>query len=415
MSNEPISNDPISKAPLLSVAEALARLLAAARARELCAEALALDQADGRVLARDYAALRTQPPRDVSAMDGFALRSADAPGKALAIIGESAAGHPFHASLQPGQAIRINTGAYVPPGADSVVMLEEAEVAGQMVTARVPCRIGAHIRRAGQDFLRGAPGLARGGRLTPGKLALLAAMNHAEVAVFRAPKLAILATGDELVAPGAAQDEEQIVASNSLAIAAMARRAGASIRDFGIARDTETSLHAAFDAMQAWGADVLVTIGGASVGAHDLVKPVAAARGASLDFYRIAMRPGKPLNFGRLGGALLLGLPGNPVSSFVCARLFLLPLLAALSGDAEAGGERPELVLLGAPCKANDERTDYLRAKLERDPSGRILAKPLERQDSSLLSAYAAAEALIIRPPHAAPAAAGDWVEMLRL
>lgn len=405
----------MSKAPLLPVADALARILAGASARKLATETIRIEEADGRVLARDCSARRTQPPRDVSAMDGFALRAGDTPGKALKIIGESAAGHPFAGTLHPGEAIRINTGAYVPAGADAVVMVEQTEVSGETVTPQITVPHGAHIRRAGQDFARGEPGLMHGTRLTPGKIALLGGMNNAEVEVFCAPKVAILATGDELVPPGAATDDEQIIATNSFAIAAMARRAGAVTRDFGIARDNEASLHAAFDAMRAWGADVLVTIGGASVGAHDLVKPVAAARGASLDFYKIAMRPGKPLNFGALDGALLLGLPGNPVSSFVCTRLFLLPLISALSGDAEAGRERPEPAFLGAPCKANDERADYLRATLEQNKEGRIIAMPLARQDSSLLSAYAVAEALIIRPPHAPAAAADDTVDILRL
>lgn len=405
----------MSKAPLLPVSEALARILAGARARKLEMETIRIEEADGRVLAEDCVARRTQPPRDVSAMDGFALCASDTPGKPLKIIGESAAGHPFAGQIGPGEAIRINTGAYVPAGADAVVMVEQTEVSGDTVTPQITVPPGAHIRRAGQDFTRGAVGLPAGTRLDPGKTALLGGMNNAEVSVFRAPKIAILATGDELVPPGAATDDEQIIATNNFAIAAMARRAGAVTRDFGIARDNEASLHAAFDAMRAWGADVYVTIGGASVGAHDLVKPVAAARGASLDFYKIAMRPGKPLNFGALEGALLLGLPGNPISSFVCTRLFLLPLIAALSGDPLAGAEQPEPALLGAPCKANDERADYLRATLSRDEAGRLVATPLARQDSSLLSAYAQAQALILRPPHAAPAAAGESVSILRL
>lgn len=403
------------KAPLLPVADALARILSGARARRLETEVIRVEEADGRVLARDCVSLRTQPPRDVSAMDGFGLRAADTPGKPLKIIGESAAGHPFAGIVGPGEAVRINTGAYVPEGVDAVLMVEQAEVAGETLTSTISCPPGAHIRRAGQDFTRGGVGLSAGTRLTPGKIALLGGMNHAEVSVYCTPKIAILATGDELVAPGAATDDDQIIATNAFAIAAMARRAGAVTRDFGIAKDTEASLHAAFDAMHAWGADVLVTIGGASVGAHDLVKPVAAARGASLDFYKIAMRPGKPLNFGTLEGALLLGLPGNPVSSFVCARLFLRPLIAALSGDASAGAEQPEVARLGAPCKANDERADYQRATLSRDATGALLAMPHARQDSSLLSAFAEAEALVIRAPHAPRAEAGEIVEILRL
>jgi molybdopterin molybdotransferase len=407
--------NPAVKAPLLPVADALARILAGAKGRARHTEVIRVERADGRVLARDCASLRTQPPRDVSAMDGFGLRAADTPGKPLTIVGESAAGHPFSGQVGPGEAVRINTGAYVPEGVDAVLMVEQAEISGEILVSTIPCPVGAHIRRAGQDFARGALGLGAGTRLTPGRIALLGGMNHAEVSVFRAPKIAILATGDELVAPGAATDDDQIIATNAFAIGAMARRAGALTRDFGIAKDTEASLHEAFDAMRDWGADVLVTIGGASVGAHDLVKPVAAARGASLDFYKIAMRPGKPLNFGAMEGALLLGLPGNPVSSFVCARLFLLPLVAALSGDARAGSEVPEAALLGAPCKPNDERADYLRGALSRDGAGALVATPHPRQDSSLLSAFAEAEVLIIRAPHAPRAEAGERVEILHL
>lgn len=401
------------KAPLLPVAEALARILAGAKARKLECEPVRVVEADGRVLAADCAALRTQPPGDVSAMDGFALRAADTPGKPLKIIGESAAGHAFAGTLKPGEAVRINTGAYVPSGADAVLVSERAEVTGECVVAQEPCPPGVHIRRAGQDFIKGGVALSAGTRLNPGRIALLGGMNHAEVAVFRQPKVAILATGDELMPPGEATREDQIIATNSFAISAMARRWGALTRDFGIARDVESSLHAAFDAMRDWGADVVVTTGGASDGGHDLVKPVAAARGASLDFYKIAMRPGKPLNFGTLEGALLLGLPGNPVSAFVCARLFLKPLIEALSGDAAAGRNDAQVAVLGAPCAANGERAEYLRGTLERDAAGRLMATPSPRQDSSLLSAYAEAEALIVRAPHAPAAPVGESVEIL--
>lgn len=405
----------MTRVPLLPVDEAIARIVAAARLRPLTRERVRVEAADGRVLATDCAALRTQPPGDVSAMDGFALRAADTPGKPLRIIGESAAGHAFSGALQPGEAVRINTGAYVPQGADSVLMVEMTRVEGETVVAEHASPPGAHIRRAGQDFTRGSVALGSGTRLTPGRLALLAGMNHAEIAVFCQPKVAILGTGDELALPGEATRDDQIIATNALALAAMARRYGAEARDFGLARDNEASLHAAFDAMRDWGADIIVTIGGASDGGHDLVKPVALARGAALDFYKIAMRPGKPLNFGTLEGALLLGLPGNPVSSFVCARLFLKPLIEALSGDAAAGHEPVQIARLGAPCPANGERAEYLRGTLTLDAEGRLTALPSPRQDSSLLSAYAEAEVLIVRPVQAPAAAVGEPVAIISL
>lgn len=404
-------------APLLPVADALARIIAAASARPRAIEQVPVGQADGRVLAADLAAQRTQPPADVSAMDGFALRAADTnpPGKPLAIIGESAAGHPYGGVIRPGQATRIYTGAVVPEGADAVLLQERAQVSGDALRSEITLTAGTFIRRAGRDFTSGEVHLRAGTRLTPGAIALAGAMNHAEIPVFRRPRLAILATGDELVAAGSSAAQTGIVATNAFAIAAMARNAGAEILDLGIAGDNEASLNAAFERALAWPADCLVTIGGASVGKHDLVRPVAAARGALLDFYKIAMRPGKPLNFGTLGPMLLAGLPGNPVSALVCARLFLMPLVAALQGDAAAGMESPDLARLGADLAANDERQDHLRARLTRTSSGEIIATPFGDQDSSLLSVYALADALILRVPHAPAAKAGETCRILRL
>lgn len=402
---------------LLPVEEALARILAAAEAFPRDIDMVPVAEADGRVLARDLVALRTQPPADLSAMDGYALLAADTdpPGKPLRLIGESAAGHPFSGAVHPGEAIRIFTGAVVPPGADAVLLQERAVADGEAVRSEMTLAPGTFIRRAGRDFTAGVVGLRANLRLSPGRIALAGAMNHAEIPVFRRPRIAILATGDELVAAGATSAPDAIVATNAFAIAAMARAAGAEVRDLGIARDTEASLNAAFDAAEGWPADVLVTIGGASVGKHDLVRPVAAARGARLDFYKIAMRPGKPLNFGRLGTMLLAGLPGNPVSALVCARLFLMPLLAALQGDAEAGADVSEPAILGRALPANDERQDYLRATLTRDAEGRLVATPPDDQDSSLLSIYAGASALVIRPPFAPEAAAGTSCRILKI
>lgn len=401
---------------LLPVEDALVRILAAAETFPKDVEMVPVAEADGRVLAGDLVALRSQPPADVSAMDGYALQAADTdpPGKPLRLIGESAAGHPFSGAVQPGEAVRIFTGAVVPPGANAVLLQERAAAREGTVCSEITLAPGTFVRRAGRDFKAGEIGLRAHLRLTPGRIALAGAMNHAEIPVFRRPRVAILATGDELVAAGATSAPDAIVATNAFAIAAMARAAGAEVRDLGIARDTESSLNAAFDVAEGWPADVLVTIGGASVGKHDLVRPVAAARGAKLDFYKIAMRPGKPLNFGRLGAILLVGLPGNPVSALVCARLFLMPLLAALQGDGEAGADVGEPAFLGRALPANDERQDYLRATLTRDADGRLIATPPGDQDSSLLSVYAGASALVIRPPFAPEATTGSPCRILK-
>lgn len=403
--------------PMLPVAEARARILAAASGHPRRVEEIRVEEADGRVLAADLVAKRTQPPFDVSAMDGFAIRAADSdpPGQPLMIIGESAAGHPFAGRIEAGEATRIFTGAVIPEGADGVLIQERARVTGSMLFPDVVVPAGLHIRRAGRDFSQGVTGLKAGTRFDPGTIALAGAMNHGVVPVFARPRIAVLATGDELVPPGTeGASPDSIVATNSFAIAAILRRCGADIRDLGIARDTEESLNAALDAALTWGADCLVTIGGASVGKHDLVRPVLAKRGAKQDFYKIAMRPGKPLNFGQLGAMMVAGLPGNPVSSFVCAHLFLTPLVAALQG--ETADEKPqETALLGRDLPPNDERAEYLRARLSIDDRGALVATPFSDQDSSLIAVYAQARALVIRAPHAPAAKAGERVEIIRL
>lgn len=407
---------------LVPIEEALARMLASAAARPRQSETVPVETAHGRVLAADLAALRTQPPADLSAMDGYALRAADTnpPGKPLRVIGESAAGHPFAGSIGSGEAIRIFTGAILPEGADTVLIQERARVdetpdGSETVISAVALAPEANIRRKGRDFTAGTVALRAGTRLSPGALALAGAMDHATIPVFCRPRVAILANGDELVPPGAGGPLGTIVATNGFAIAAMARAAGAEILDLGIVPDRLEAIAEAFARAAAWPADVLVTIGGASVGKHDLVRKVAAQAGARLDFYRLAMRPGKPLNFGALGGMLMLGLPGNPVSALVCATLFLEPLIRALQGDAAAGDDRAEPAILGRDLPANDERADHLRATLARDEAGRLVATPALDQDSSLLSVHAGAGGLVLRAPHAPAARAGEPCRVLRL
>ena len=400
---------------LLSVDEARARVLAGARPRDT--ERVALAEAQGRTLADDLAARRTQPPSAVSAMDGYALRAADVadPPARLRRIGESAAGHGFAGAIRPGETVRIFTGAPVPPGADAVLMQEYAKVDDDIVEALVSVRQGASIRPAGLDFREGQVLLKAGTRLGPAEVSLAAAMNHAGVPVYRKPKVAILATGDELVRPGEAIGPDQIVTSNSFAIAAFVRLAGGEPLDLGIAGDTFADLEAGIKAARDAGADVLVTLGGASVGDYDLVKPALAKEGMELGFWRIAMRPGKPLIHGRLGAMQILGLPGNPVSSVVCGLLFLIPLVRALSGDPQAGADMSEPARLGGALRANDVRQDFMRARLEPSHDGLPVATAFAEQDSSLLGVLAQAQCLIIRAPHAPPAEAGALVRIMRL
>lgn len=406
----------MSLPPLTPVAEALRQILAGAAAPAET-EPVPLRRAAGRVLAGDLAALRTQPPCDVSAMDGYAVRAADlaAVPADLAVLGESAAGRAFAGPVTAGGAARIFTGAPVPPGADTVVIQENTTAAPGRVTVLGAEPPGRHIRRAGQDFREGETLLAAGRRLGAADLALAAAMNHAALPVFRRPRVAVLATGDELVAPGAAPGPGQIVASNSYALMALAEAAGAEVRDLGIAPDELGALAAAIEGARAGGADLLVTLGGASVGDHDLVQRALVAAGMDLGFWRVAMRPGKPLMHGRLGPLRVLGLPGNPVSAIVCGLLFVVPLVRALAGDRAAGEDVSEAAVLAGPLPANDARQDYLRSRLLPDEGGLVRVEPGPRQDSSLLKALSDADCLVIRPPHAPAAAAGDPCRILRL
>ena len=399
------------KPALLSVEDARALILA--RLAPVGAETVPLAEAAGRVLAADVAARLTQPPADVSAMDGYALRAADAAdGARLRVVGRAPAGRPFDGTLKWGEAVRLFTGSLIPAGADSVLMQEDAEAEAEAVVVRAAPRLGQHIRRAGQDFAAGDILLHAGRTLGARDIALAAAGNHPWLTVHRRPRVAILSTGDELCLPGEPLPAGGIVSSNAHGLAALLRAAGAAVSVLPIAADTQAAISDA--AATARGMDLLVTSGGASVGDHDLVHAGLGALGFELDFWRIAMRPGKPMMFGGLGALPVLGLPGNPVSTFVCAILFLLPAVARLCG-LPAAAPATEVAVLGAALRANDQRADHLRATLSRDAAGRWVATPFERQDSAMLTTLAAADALVLRAPHAAAAAAGSVVEVIRL
>jgi molybdopterin molybdotransferase len=401
---------------LLPVEAALARVLAVPRG-PLRRESVLLSRAYGRTLAADLAAKRTQPPKAVSAMDGYALRAEDAraPGARLTIIGTSAAGRGFAGKLGTGEAVRIFTGAPVPDGGDAIVIQEDTESDGTAVVINAPAKPQAYIRPAGLDFREGEVLLHAGTRLSASELALAAAMNHATLNVAAKPRVAILATGDELVMPGDKPGPDQIVASNPFAIAAFVEQTGGEPIDLGIATDDFAALERAIERAEREHADVLVTLGGASVGEHDLVQSALARRGMQLGFWRIAMRPGKPLIHGSMGAMSILGLPGNPVSSIVCAILFLKPLIRHLQGDPQAGAPQDEPAILGADLPMNDGRKDYLRARLSRDADGRPVATPAARQDSSMLRVLAESNCLIIREPHAPSARAGEICRVLRM
>ena len=399
---------------LMPVAQALALVLQ--DASPLRAEAAPLAHAHGRVLADDLAALRTQPPGDVSAMDGYAVRAEDVAKvpASLKLIGEVAAGRPFAGTVGAGEAARIFTGGVMPGGADTVVIQEHTSRADDTVVVDKPAGKGRNVRPKGLDFAAGEVLLRRGRRLSDRDLALAAAMNHPAVPVHRRPKVAVLATGDELVMPGTAPGPGEIVYSNGFATMALACREGCEIVDLGIAPDRLPETVAAIRRASASGADILVTSGGASVGDYDLVQQALAGEGLALSFWKIAMRPGRPMLHGRLGAMHVLGLPGNPVSSYVCAFLFLVPLIRRLMGRADI--ERlPEAAVLGGDLPENDERADYLRATLTTGPDGSLVATALPVQDSSMLAPLAAADGLLIRAPHAPAAAAGSACTILRL
>lgn len=398
---------------LMPVAEAYAAVLKDAEASS--EEMVSLNDAFHRTLARDIAALRTQPPADMSAMDGYAVRAADAVlGARLKVIGEVAAGRPFDRAITAGRAARIFTGGVVPNGADAIVIQEDASRDGEIVTVNEAAMSGKNIRPAGIDFREGDVLLRGGSLLTDRAIGLAAAMNYPQLPVRRRPKIAILATGDELVAPGSTTAPGQIIYSNVFALTALARSEGAEVTDLGVARDTLDSTSGGIRRARELGVDVLVTTGGASVGDHDLVQAALKAEGVDMAFWKIALRPGKPMMHGHLGGMRVLGLPGNPVSSYICAFLFLVPLIRALSGRAAIAHPQDKAVL-GRDLPANDKRQDYLRARLETGSDGLPVAIPVGHQDSSLVANLAAAAALIVRPPFAAAAATGSPCTIIRL
>jgi molybdopterin molybdotransferase len=398
---------------LMPVAEALQKVLAGAT--PLPPEDASLSDAHGRVLAADLSALRTQPPANVSAMDGYAVHGEDvaAVPARLRVIGEVAAGRPFGGTVGREEAARIFTGGVVPPGADTVVIQEATERHGETVVVTSATAQGRNVRVAGLDFQAGDVLLPHGHRLTSRSLALAAAMNHATVPVHRRPKVAVLATGDELVAPGSPTGPGQIVYSNGYALGSLIRQEGADLLDLGVVADHLGATVAAISRARRWGADVLVTTGGASVGEYDLVQQALKSLGLELAFWKVALRPGKPLLSGRIADMRVLGLPGNPVSAYVCTLLFVVPLVRRLSGRSDLTLPT-ESAVLGTDLPENDERTDYMRASIE-NRDGITVATPFSVQDSSMLRSLAKADGLVIREPFAPAARAGSLCSFLKL
>ena len=395
---------------MISVEEALGRLLAPLE--KLPAEQVSVADAVGRVLAEDVAARRTQPPFAVSAMDGYAVRAGDVERvpTTLRIVAEIPAGAGFGGVLGSGEAARIFTGAPLPEGADAIVIQEDTERRGDAVEVREGAPKGRYVRRAGLDFAEGDVLLRAGTRLTPRHVGLAAAMNRPWLFVHRRPRVGILSTGDEIVMPGDPIGPHQIVSSNALALCAFATACGAVPVLVGNAPDDPDALRTI--AAAAKGVDLFVTTGGVSVGEHDLVRDVLSRDGLSIDFWEIAMRPGKPLMFGQYRGTPMVGLPGNPVSTLVCSLLFLKPALDKLSGLPD-GADPPLTARLGVAVKQNDRRQDYLRARLVRAGDGAFEAVPFDVQDSSMMRPLASSDCLVVRPPHAPPLAAGAVVPII--
>jgi molybdopterin molybdotransferase len=397
---------------VISVEEALQRVLAHAKA--LPTEQVPLAEGNGRVLASDLKALRTQPPADVSAMDGYAVRASDvaAAPMRLKIIGEVAAGRPFDNTVGSGEAARIFTGGVVPNGADTVVVQEQTTRDGDIVEIQKPSVKGRNVRPEGLDFRADETAFTAGHTLRARDLQLAAGMNHPLLPVYRKPKIVMFATGDELVPPGTEPGPGQIVYSNGFALAALARQECADVTDLGVIGDRLDDTIAAVRKARALNADILVTTGGASVGEYDFVQKAFAAEGMDLSFWKIAMRPGRPLMHGRLGTTHVLGLPGNPVSSYVCAFLFLVPLIRRMSGRSDVSAPI-ESALLGCDLPANDERADYLRATLAAGADG-LVATPFPIQDSSMMAPLARADCLLIREPYEESAKAGSRCRIVK-
>jgi molybdopterin molybdotransferase len=396
---------------LLPVDEARRRVLDGVKA--LTAERVTLAKARGRVLAKAVSATRDQPPFDASAMDGYAVRHADIFGlpQHLKLIGTSAAGHAFKGSVKPGTAVRILTGAPLPRGADTVVIQENVQPADHGINVLSETPLAKNIRRAGLDFARGDVLVNTGTKLSPRDIGLLAAGNAAVVSVHRKPKVVLFTTGDELVLPGQRPRADQIVSSNSHAIAAMVEQFGAEVVNLGIVKDNLKATIAAVK--KGLGADVLLTTGGASVGDHDYVQAAFKASGVKIGFWKIALRPGKPFMYGRKGRTHVMGLPGNPVSALVTARIFLKPLLDVMMG-LPASDVRMTAVLKGT-LPANDHRQDYMRATLTVAEDGRRTVSPFSAQDSSMQRTLQSSQALIMREPMASAAQDGDSVSVLLL
>lgn len=396
---------------MLSVAEAQARILA--DLEPTGPELVPLADSWGRIVAADIVARLDNPPADVSSMDGYAVRAADCtPGGVLSLVGESPAGHPFAGQVGPGETVRIYTGSLVPDGADAILIQENAQEDKGAVTVTVPPGSGQYIRRQGQDFAQGKVVVPAGRALTARDIGLVAAANHAWVPVRRRPVVVILSTGDEIALPGEPIAPGGIANSNTPMLAALVRACGGVPVMLPSARDTASDIARLAQGIET--ADLLLTAGGASVGRYDLVQQGLEQIGLSVDFWKIAMRPGKPLMHGRIGRVPVLGLPGNPVAALVCGLVFALPAIRTLAGHT-APHLPEDMAILGGDLPENDRRADYLRATLSRAPDGGLIATAFSRQDSAMLHTLASSDALIMRPPHAPPARAGTPCRIIRL
>lgn len=397
---------------LLPVDQALEKLLSGAEPKGT--EMMPISQLRGRILATDLVSKRTHPPFNASAMDGYAVKFKDASdiGATLKVVGESAAGHGFHGTFEDGETVRIFTGAPVPPSADTILIQENTEkLEDGLVKVTSPAQANRHIRLAGVDFSKDDVLLEKFREMDYSAITLAASMNYAEIEVFRKPLISVLATGDELVSPGEEPGLDQIIASNAYGVMAMCESAGADVQDLGIAQDKLDVIKASVQKALDSETDILVTIGGASVGDHDLVQQALTEMGMELNFWKIAMRPGKPLMYGTLGKMRFIGLPGNPASSLVTGSLFLAPLVRKLAGRAIT--TPTTTAKLTVELAENDHRQEYMRAHIETDENGEKFVTPFKRQDSSLVRVFADANGLLIRPPNAKAASKGDVCDVI--